>query len=898
MTSKLFVEELSTPGIALAPLNQSLHIGTVVKAIVYDTRNDYMAGEWRKRCQDKSWYTETLGGDRWIGQQATIAAAWTAAGSATGAVFQASATAGPITIGKYYSANSATTVTEVFRGITREFPAVAGIVAESARVVIYDLNNGGAMFMVFKGVASSTSLLGYDVGTHPVTCVAAMNGAIAVGGNASAVVVVSFASDSAVFRSIGNSGRLPQNVAARNTGGSSAADLTNIVNSTVNDVAITVLDNAPIDPQTGLPVPTIFVGTAGGLSTIVNTGAVINSTATTSVIKVVADGKKLTSIRSDGTVCAYNDVTTMPVVPSTTYTASSIPATLGAVSGVSVGKAKYLGSSAGVTVLYDNPADPAKGMTARITDNSNSGIMVGDSRLATLCDTVAETIVGSDVIAGTTYNVSGRVSAYTYANGANSASLSWDGVSADGFLSLAIAGLIIGKSYVATFTASNAYTSGAPSSYRANVQNSGGNVLGQADVALVGTTAPQTIHFVATSLTGFLYLYSKYAGSLAYSAISVKLAEPDRSGKAQGLIVNGTLTKAAVASGASLVGYGGSGVANPFTTTSPLTQPYSANHNYSTTGFSGALWLKEAPNSAIEYILNRDSLTSAQAIRLWVSVAGFLVFELYDGTTTRTATGTVAVDDSTWKLVQFDYLAGTLNIYVNGTLYATATGAALLTLSNTAALLQIGLKVDGTLPLTSGSVALFRMSATIPSQDQREFIYRTELPLFSPGAKCTIDGTSPAVTALAYDDSTDLLHVGTSRGRSGFKDLLRVDSEATTTGSITSLSAQGGTILTGGTSVKLYTPAKYLRDELQRQSEAKSALGRIPVFFDHDAVTSQTAFVLPAGYTAKAVYSAGLLQREGTTKAYTKNTDGFKETITFAVAPGNTVFVSIMAVRA
>jgi hypothetical protein len=75
------------------------------------------------------------------------------------------------------------------------------------------------------------------------------------------------------------------------------------------------------------------------------------------------------------------------------------------------------------------------------------------------------------------------------------------------------------------------------------------------------------------------------------------------------------------------------------------------------------------------------------------------------------------------------------------------------------------------------------------------------------------------------------------------------------------------------------------------------ALGKEPVFFEFDAVTSQTAFNLPAGYTIKAVYSAGTLKRIGSTKDYTTAFDGFKETVNFAVAPGNTVWVSIMCVR-
>lgn len=182
---------------------------------------------------------------------------------------------------------------------------------------------------------------------------------------------------------------------------------------------------------------------------------------------------------------------------------------------------------------------------------------------------------------------------------------------------------------------------------------------------------------------------------------------------------------------------------------------------------------------------------------------------------------------------------------------------------------------------------------------QLQHIYRTELPLFQPGAQCTIAGTSTAVTALAYDDVADTLHVGTSWGRSGFKDLLRVDSEATTTGAITSLAASGGAILTGGTSGKYYQPALLLRDELRRKAEARQALGRVPVFFDFTATASQAAFVLPKGYTANALYKNGVLMREATVGVYwSRSTDGFRETATLSVGASVADWVSVMAVRA
>jgi hypothetical protein len=196
-------------------------------------------------------------------------------------------------------------------------------------------------------------------------------------------------------------------------------------------------------------------------------------------------------------------------------------------------------------------------------------------------------------------------------------------------------------------------------------------------------------------------------------------------------------------------------------------------------------------------------------------------------------------------------------------------------------------------------MALWRISATAPSADQIAHIYRTELQLFQPGAQCTIAGTSTAVTALAYDDTADTLHVGTSWGRTAFRDLLRMDSEATTTGALTSLSANQGAVLTGGTSSgRFYQPAMLLRDKLRRKDVARKALGKIPVFFDYTATASQAAFVLPAGYTTKALYKNGTLMRESTTGTYwTRSNDGFKETATLSVGASVSDWISIMATR-
>jgi hypothetical protein len=60
---------------------------------------------------------------------------------------------------------------------------------------------------------------------------------------------------------------------------------------------------------------------------------------------------------------------------------------------------------------------------------------------------------------------------------------------------------------------------------------------------------------------------------------------------------------------------------------------------------------------------------------------------------------------------------------------------------------------------------------------------------------------------------------------------------------------------------------------------------------------SFTDFILPVGYEAKVVLSAGLVKTEGTTKDYVRLFDGFKETIRFGTAPGYNTAVQIQATR-
>jgi hypothetical protein len=270
-----------------------------VDVFVYDTSKDSDGGAWRTGAlaQASSWYNEEL--------------------------------------------NTAT------RGSRREFPAVAVIVAESNKVTIYDGDDPALpMWAVMKkGTTPSDQWVTAD---WFLSSVAALNGKIVTGKNGSfgSVQIFDFASDaiSQIRDQVTETSTVWQKPGARsfvgptdNTGGIA------MVNEKVNDVAMTVLPDAPIDPATGLPVPTIAVATDGNgtysTSVITDDGTVydIASDSTGTAVSVAFDGVSLSVIRSDGAVYVWDDVgaiTTDGISPDATYFASSTPALLGTVSKV------------------------------------------------------------------------------------------------------------------------------------------------------------------------------------------------------------------------------------------------------------------------------------------------------------------------------------------------------------------------------------------------------------------------------------------------------------------------------------------------------------------------------------------------------------------------------------
>lgn len=185
---------------------------TAVDVFVYDTSKDSDGGAWRKRTQHTSWYNETL--------------------------------------------NTAT------RGSRREFPAVAVIIIEDLNAYVYDADDP-ALPMWGK---INNAIPSYSATDN--SSVFALNGVICIGGNAGygGLAIIDLPAAKNTWHGFGQGGASAGVYVQENWNTSTdTPSLTSavrisgevLVNRFVNDVAMTVLPDAPIDPATGLPVPTI-----------------------------------------------------------------------------------------------------------------------------------------------------------------------------------------------------------------------------------------------------------------------------------------------------------------------------------------------------------------------------------------------------------------------------------------------------------------------------------------------------------------------------------------------------------------------------------------------------------------------------------------------------------------
>jgi len=849
---------VAVDGLDINSLTAALSSATdIVDVFIYDTRLDSDGGAWRQRCSGTSWYNETL--------------------------------------------STAT------RGTTKGFPAVAAIVAEADQVIIYDLTRKDfPMWMVFTGHASN-ALYGNSAVDYPFTSIAATNGVIVTGANGSVgggASKAAFPQDTAyTWRTTGYggySGVLSQRNDQLGHFGSNPA----LVSSTVNDVAITVLDDAPIDNETGLPVPTIAVATEGGVSVINNDGTVSSyssgswgSSGSDSCTWLNGIAYFSGAFNSAGQVLSYEPVGGYVASNNSGYGLDNSqrhvfrggPDGLAAIADKGASTAPK-----GLCLLVVAPIDPGDSLLAMIANDFNSGWLPGDIKGAWLSSTDGASLSGSELV------TNGDFATNTTGWTANDATLSVVSqklqIVSTGTYGKALQEITveIGKSYVISVDFEYVDVRGQ---LHATSQSDGGGTQLQ-PVSRVNSGELITT-FVATHTTMYVVMQNHSpttALTSRWDNISCRLAVEDRSVNNKGLQVNGTITRSAVATNAELMAYSGFSAANY------LEQAYNSDLDFGTGDFYFVWWVKRTSLAATKSIFRRGHHTgsawSGSSIHADIATGTLNVAITDDGYTTSDSLSSDVPED-VWTMAAVVRDGSTFYLYLGGGEVDTAAvSAAAGSLDNANATLLVGLRQDAANPATSVDLALFRAGVGAPSAEQIKHIYETEKFLFQEDADCTLAGSSDAILALAHDPVTDLLHAMTSYGRSTFDGLQLVDSEATAVGTPVAVSAVNGALVQAGdTGAAGYLPAKDLRDELNRSREQAEAFGAPLQQFDQSSGASDTTFWLDAGWKPVAVYWAtsgnlSLVPKDD----YSQTSDGFRYGVEFDSAPGSGT-VAILAQR-
>ena len=761
---------------------------TATDVFVYDTSKDSDGGAWRKKATKQSWYNEGASQKR---------------------------------------------------GSRKEFPAVAVIVAEAREVTIYDGDDPNlSMWMIFD--AGETTNYGKALqfwGTSTsgtVSSVCMLNGQMVVGtdnGSDNGIYVgmskVDFLNDSMEFRRTFSNQYIKHAlpISGRNEIQYGGTSLTGgLAGGDVTDVTMTVLPNAPIDESTGLPVPTIIVATDSGISVVRDSGVVYdmlvsvnsglnyetNSIEITKDLKIihnwddrVSSGYSYISIiplslfesdssygyeyqfRNEG-VYSYNvGGGSLDLFNSTsTFFVDAVPTELGYFA---------IGSNKGLVNIQHKPQalnnggrsslNDARfngGMQCRITNNFNTGWLFNNIRGAFLSDT--DDTNATEVV--NNHNFNGGITGWTIdlagASGGSpgitvvSNKLRFQQGSSNSVWLSAYQDIttVVGKKYLLNIDIASSNTSANWRIYAA-----GTKILGYPSYLNQGQ---HSATFVATSTSSRILIQQGGSASTVgeVNSISVQLVENDRSVNDNYLEVSGTIQKNPVATGAELVAYSGFTSGNYLQMTSGV-----LGVNTSTDGpLTVMCWYKGTTTNAAQSLVIIGPASNHQGRGLLIkSNTGELGFFRWSN---DPYSSRVVADDSWHHCVATVESGSRVKLYVDGDLVYNQS-ITLVTSSSTQ--VRIGYSNGNNAPLVNGSLALVRISNSVASSDQIKKIYNDEKCLYHENAKCTLHGTADAITAIAYDDTNDILHAGTSSGRSEFQGLVRINN--TTTAVTTSISA-------------------------------------------------------------------------------------------------------------
>ena len=753
---------------------------------VYDTRKDSDGGAWRKRTSHTSWYNEPP--------------------SAT-------------------------------RGARKEFPSVAIIAFDDATpdsVTIYDGDDPNLpMWMVFNSDYSGSNYGGLiyilSAGSGGI---AALNGTI-VGGRS----FVSFIDDNlggywftnGFWRNDGE-GIINRNNLYLNKQHNSVA----ILNSTIYDVAMTVLPDAPIDTATGLPTPTIAFGTASGMCVTHNAGD--GGFAESSIYD-------LTGFSPVDTVDFSDDKLLIHVlIGTTTYAAvgrrkltadialdswefgnqwntghpdkrANLPKSMtkalltpynklvfAGASGTPVNTTTYL-ENRGMFQIQMDPNVESNGDQSfnkcEITTTYNTGWMHGNTRRTNLATTDSSSVLSSTNLV-TNGDFSNGTTGWTphQSGGSNQNSLTingsgqavWTVDSGQYWVYQQITGLVAGKTYMVTATLvsrnTNAWlrvgsgTGGSSELLDAMNWSSNGTATDYFFTVPIGWTNNIYINFGAQSGTG---------NNIVIDDVILSEADPERafngtSTKNLGLRTFGTINRNPVATGAELVAYSNWSSSNFF-----KGRYFNSDDDPGSGDHSVKVWVKTSADHTGVFWSVRNASNASVWLQFWLNTGNNIEY----GSSSARLTKNYDIIDGRWHCLYGVKNSSAIKLYVDGIEVGTTSTTGSDPGLDSGSIFRIGNHYDNNHHF-QGSLALLTYELSAPSAEMVKRIYEEEKLLFRENAKCTLYGTSDIVTAIGHDDISNTLHVGTSSGRSEFRGLNRINN--TTTAVTTAIAASDGLV--------------------------------------------------------------------------------------------------------
>ena len=748
-----------------------------IDIFVYDTRKDSDGGAWRHRTQHTSWYNE---------------------GVSQG------------------------------RGARKEFPVVAVLVTYNNGLRIHDGDDPNLpmwmeawQYQHDSGSYGSTRWWG---GSGTPSKVVAMNGMVVMGltlGTRN----LHFINDRMSMSYTPASGNYTQlgGVANRNdantTSGWDRSDqyYTHLRIAAVNDVAITVLPNSMIDVSTGLPNPTFAVATDAGVTVRKSDFSFVDIYRTNDddVHFVEFDGDRVIMAMELGAVY----VATIPDADQSgnpnsawtvygTYSANTSgtdwPYVLGygAPDGLALMKDHTFAVSGhvnqerfkGLSITSENLNSPSNGMCAWIRKDSNTGWMHGNVKRALLSSTDSTDLDRTNLMIynGTNFGTFASASGWSLSDAAapsiTGGKLVFDGTSGVGLAQRAVSPAVIttGDTYTVKFTVSD-YSAGtvyarvANCSYGAGVTANGTYY----QEFRAGSSPNETVLFYGNSFNGKI------------DDVEVYIQDQDRSRNSTGMTVVGTVPRSPVADGAELMAYG------PFNN-GYLQQEYSAALDYGTGDFYYMIWINLSGHTPLQGIWSRQwqGQSSGNRIQFQTVGSGDGKLALYAGVNQGDLGNNSKCGIGVWHHIAMVRRSGYMYWYKDGVQFSTyqdttnytntVNGGAKLRLGGLNLVSSGQDYTNNAYDMSQGKLALFRTGSTAPSPEQLKKMYYDEKKLFEKNAKCSLYGTSNQVTAVAYDDTNDILHAGTSSGRSEFQGLNRINN--TTTAVTDAISASDGLV--------------------------------------------------------------------------------------------------------